>query len=102
MFARTDKSRLPFGQAFRRYWPFLSGLVLFHFLIVFFPVVIDPPAVMIVLFFGVAFAAMWPCLFLNAPYTFWIFACVYWVLGALLMGLLKVTLMTLGVISDVG
>jgi hypothetical protein len=101
MFAHTDKPRLPFGPAVRRYWLFLLGLVLFHFLVVFFPAVIEPPVVMIVLFFGVTIAAMWPWLFRDAPYTFWIFACVYWVGGAILMMLLKVVLIVLGVISDV-
>ena len=74
-------------------------MVLFHFLIVFFPAVMGPPAVWIVLFFGVAIAAAWPWLFRDAPYTFWIFACLYWVGGAMLMVLLKAALMALGLVS---
>jgi hypothetical protein len=48
-----------------------------------------------VLFFGVIFAAMWPYLFRDAPFSVWIFACVYWVGGAVLVLLLKLALTAL-------
>jgi hypothetical protein len=99
MFKLTGKPRLPFGQALRKYWPFLMGLVLFHFLAVFVPAIWDWPVVWISLFFSVAFAAGWPWLFGDAPYTFWIFACVYWVVGVILMVLLRVVLSMLGVVD---
>jgi hypothetical protein len=87
-----DKPRLPFGQALRKYWPFLLGLVAFHFLVIFVPAVAEQKAVLIVLFFGVTYVAMWPYLHRDAPYSFWIFACVYWVGGAVLVLLLKIAL----------
>ena len=95
MVAQLAKPRMPFGQALRKYWPFLLGQVAFHFLIIFYPVVIEQQAVLIVLFFLVTFSAMWPCLFRDAPYSFWIFACVYWVVGAVLVLLLRIALMAL-------
>lgn len=98
MFPHLGKPRLPFGQAFRKYWPFMSGLVLLHFLMIFFPSVLKPDAVMITLFFGATFAAGWPWLFKDAPYTFWIVACVYWVVGLMVMALIKAVLSVLGVV----
>ena len=90
-----NKPRLSFGQELRKYWPVLLGLVAFQFLVIFVPSVVEQKAILSVLFFGVIFAAMWPYLFRDAPFSFWIFACVYWVGGAVLVLLLKLALTAL-------
>ena len=95
MFARRDKPRLPFTQALKVYWLYLVGLAAFHFMIVFAPALVEHRGVLMGTFFAVASSAMWPCLFRDAPYSFWIFACIYWVVGAVLMLLLKVALATM-------
>lgn len=100
MFEHSDKPRLPLSQALRKYWLFLSGLVLFHFLMIFYPAPLKEPVAMCVLFFGAVIAAGWPWLFRDAPYTFWVFACVYWVVGLILMALLKAVLSTIGAAGE--
>jgi hypothetical protein len=61
-------------------------------LIVFIPGFTEHRAITVGLFFAAAFVAMWPCVFGSAPYSFWTFACVYWLVGFLLMVLLKAAL----------
>jgi hypothetical protein len=63
--------------------------VVFHATIVFVPGELLNDGVLVVCFFGVMFAASYPVMCRDAPYSFWILACVYWVLGGVLMALLK-------------
>jgi hypothetical protein len=41
-------------------------------------------------FFSSAFAAMWPWLAKDAPYSFWIFACLLWFLSPFVYGLIAI------------
>lgn len=67
----------------------------FHVLIVFVPALSEHWGLIVGLFFAAGFLAMWPCLFRSAPYSFWVFACVYWVVGVVLMAFLKAALLYL-------
>jgi hypothetical protein len=83
---------MPLRPALRRYWPWLLGITAFHVLDVFVPSVSANSTLMQVLFFLAALPAMWPLIFGLAPYSFWVVAALYWVLGFVLMGILRALL----------
>jgi hypothetical protein len=89
MLPRSSKPRLEFPESLKVYWPFLGGMFVFHVLVVFVPGFAENRPLLFGFFFVSAFMAMWPSAFGSAPYSFWIFACVYWVLGVVLMVLIK-------------
>ena len=89
MFSRSSGPRLPLKKALRTYWFYLMGLFLLQVLMVFVPAAVDRTSVFFGLFFAAAFSAGWPWLYRDAPYTFWVVACVYWVVGFALMVLVK-------------
>lgn len=80
MFYRFSRQRIPLSAALKAYWPWLSGLVSLSMALALIPdVYIVPAWLIMVAFFGSAFAAAWPWLRLDAPYSFWIVACFIWV-----------------------
>jgi hypothetical protein len=79
----TPKLRL--REALRTYWPFLIGLPVFQFLIVFVPPVRNNEWLFGILFLGAILPAMWPLFFGNAPFSFWVAACAYWFFGFILL-----------------
>jgi hypothetical protein len=60
------------------YWPWLSGLVVASLVDFVVPGVSNHFQFGALVFFAGALMAMWPWLRLNAPYSFWIFACLLW------------------------
>ena len=82
---RNTTPRLGLRQALQTYWPFLIGLAIFQFLIVFVPSVRNSGVLFGVLFLSAVFSAMWPVFCGNAPFSFWVFACGYWFFGFLLL-----------------
>ena len=85
IFRRHTTPRLRLRQALRTYWPFLIGLPIFQFLIVFSPTVRNNDVLFGILFLSAILPAMWPSSFGNAPYSFWVAACVYWFFGFILL-----------------
>lgn len=69
------RTRLPLSTALRKYWPWLTGMVLFPLLVVCGPnYKTIPQWVVATLFFGCGLPAMWPWLAKDAPYSFWFVA----------------------------
>ncbi len=84
-FRRDTIPRVPLRQALQTYWPFLIGLPIFQFLIVFVPTVRNSEVLFGFLFFSAILTAMWPLFYGNAPFSFWVVACVYWLFGFVLL-----------------
>jgi len=89
MFRSNQKLRLPLKTALRVYWPWLSGLVIAAALIFLVPPVSSHHTAMLVVFFAGALPAMWPSLAKDAPYSFWMVACVLWFCLGLFFTVLK-------------
>ncbi len=74
---RQPRTRLPLTTALRKYWPWLSGMVIFPVLIACGPnYKTIPQWVVAALFFGCGLPAMWPWLAKGAPYSFWFVALI--------------------------
>ncbi len=82
-------ARLPLTTALSVYWPWLCGLVIASALIFLVPPVSSNPIALVAVFFAGVLPALWPCLFKDAPYTFWIVAGLLWFCLGLLFPLLK-------------
>jgi hypothetical protein len=89
MFRSKPKLRLPLKMALRAYWPWLGGIVIAAALIFLVPPVSSNDTAVLVVFSAGVLPAMWPCLVKDAPYTFWIVACVLWFCLGLLLPVLK-------------
>lgn len=85
MSRRRTSPRLPLRQALQKYWPFLIGLPIFQFLVVFVPAVRKSETLLGILFFSTGLPAMWPSAFGNAPYSFWVVVCAYGFFGFILL-----------------
>jgi hypothetical protein len=84
------RRRIPLSDALKAYWPWLSGLVLSSAVLCSWQSVSKKPAIIALLFFPSAFAAMWPWLAKDTPYSFWIFACLLWFLSPFVYGLIAI------------
>ena len=80
MSRRNPTPRLPLREALRVYWPWLLGLVVAAAITFFIPNPREHFSVIAVFFFCGAFMAAYPWLRLNAPYSFWVFAGVLWLI----------------------
>jgi hypothetical protein len=78
MIRKLRRTRLPLRQALRSYWPWLAILLFASAVIFAFPGSKVHPQLMGAVFFVGIFAAMIPWLIFDAPYSFWIVACVLW------------------------
>jgi Na+/serine symporter len=76
MFTRSHEPRVTLKLALSRYWPYLSGLVLFVVVAVFSPNFSDRSTFFLGMFFVSALVAMYPWLYRDAPYMFWNVACI--------------------------
>ena len=93
MFQRSARPRLPLKRALALYWPWLSGLVVAGTLTFWTPTGYRPFGPLgLIVFFGGAFMAMWPTLKLDAPYSFWIVACLLWFCIPFVMAVVAVAL----------
>lgn len=76
--------RRPLGEALRVYWWALIGLAAFPGVVMVAGELFHVPFEYFALpFFAVALLASWPYFSGRAPYTFWIVACVVWLLGGI-------------------
>lgn len=90
------RCRLPFGIAVRQYWPWLVGITLFGPAVFILSQLGEvPDTLLFVAFFAVSGLAMYPCLFRDAPYTFWLLACVLYVGPGMLVVLAALVLQRL-------
>jgi uncharacterized membrane protein len=72
------RARPRLGPAMRIYWPWLLPLLLTSVVIFVLHAGKDQSHVVKARFFASAFAALVPWVFLSAPYSFWVLACVLW------------------------
>jgi hypothetical protein len=72
------RPRLTLRAALRSYWPWLAVQLFASAVIFTFPGFREHPSSMGVAFFVGLFAAMIPYLFFDAPYSFWMLACLLW------------------------
>ena len=84
MFQRHSGPRLPLNTALKKYWPWILPLILCSAVIFFVPNSAAHPYLITVLFFAGGISAGWPWVRYDAPYTFWIVACVLWFCSGLL------------------
>jgi hypothetical protein len=78
MIANPRRPRVPLRSALRTYWPFLAVLLLTSAMIFTYLGAKEHASLMTAIFFVGAFVAMVPWLFFDAPYSFWVVACVLW------------------------
>jgi hypothetical protein len=90
MIGNPRRTRLPLRVALRSYWPWLAALLFASAVIFAFPGAQQHPSLMAAVFFVGAFAAMIPWLFLDAPYSFWIVACVLWFCSPFIFAIVSV------------
>ena len=69
---------MPLKAALKKYWPWLLPLILCSAVIFFVPNSATHVRLIATLFSVSAASAGWPWVRYDAPYSFWIFACVLW------------------------
>jgi len=89
MNSRNSKLRLPLRTALKLYWPWLSGVVVAGILIFCVPAVSANHTAVLGVFLAGLLPAMWPSLAKDAPYSFWVVACVLWFCLGLILPVLK-------------
>lgn len=83
---RKDVPRIPLGDALREYWKYLVPITTLPtaiICVVGFVQEIWSFWLMIPFFYGCGYYAMVPYRKKDAPYSFWMVACVLWVLGSI-------------------
>jgi hypothetical protein len=91
----TARPRIPLRSALRSYWPWLAGLVVASALVFLLPDTAAHWNCLIAIFLAAAFLAACPCLFLDAPYTFWVFACALWLSLGLVIPVVRAVIVAL-------
>ena len=89
MFQRHSGPRLSLKAALKRYWLWLLPLVLCSGIIFFVPNSAAHSYLIAVLFFAAAASAGWPWFKYDAPYSFWMFACVLWFCSGLVFPIIS-------------
>ncbi len=91
----TSRQRIPLRSALKSYWPWLTGLVVASALVFLLPDTAAHWNSLVAIFLAAAFLAACPCLFLDAPYTFWVFACALWLSLGLVIPIVKAAIVAL-------
>jgi hypothetical protein len=91
----TARRRMPLRGALRSYWPWLTGLVVASALVFLLPDTAAHWNFLVAIFLAAAFLAACPCLFLDAPYTFWVFASALWLSLGLVIPIVKAVIVAL-------